>query len=279
MERQILAFIKLTVNSFAKWIRFIISRRRVEDCSGSPLLTANIEHTSIGHERIYCIGDSHVGFFSGQDHIQPNWPNRSDDLLPYFKTFRLGAILAYSLLDYGSTYKGRELLSVLLDRGIPAPERQIPPKSTLLLCFGEIDCRAHLLKQAKIQNRSISSVVIDCVERYGSVISEVVDLGYKVLVWNVIPSTRYEISDGDFPTIGTCIERNQISRLFNNHLETLCATSGAKLISIFDDLVDEQGLTKMEYYSDRVHLSQKAMGLALAKIREVTESSHITHEV
>jgi hypothetical protein len=219
---------------------------------------------------IYCIGDSHVDFFSGQNKVQPIWPEPSNDILPYFRTYRLGAVLAFSLCEYGTRQKGRELIYVLLDRDVPLPDREISPESKTLLCFGEIDCRAHLLRQAELQKRDIASVVEECVERYFSVILEIQQLGYEVLVWNAIPSSRHDhIPNKEFPAYGTCLERNRVTRLFNSYLSDLCSSSDAKFISIFDDLVDSQGLTRMEYYSDQVHLSQKAMPLALTKIEEM----------
>lgn len=219
---------------------------------------------------IYCIGDSHVNFFSGQNKIQPLWPNPSNDILPFFRTFRLGAVLAYNLCEYGTRKKGRELLFVLLGRDVPIQSRAVPPESKVLLCFGEIDCRAHLLKQAELQKRDILSVVEECVERYFSVISEIQQLGYEVFVWNVIPSSRYDsIPNKEFPVYGTCLDRNHVTHLFNDYLMDLCMSAGVKFISIFDELVDEYRLTRIEYYFDFIHLSQKAMPLALAKIEEV----------
>lgn len=45
-------------------------------------------------EIIHCIGDSHVSFFGGLDRIQPVWPQRSDDRLPWFRTYHIGPALA-----------------------------------------------------------------------------------------------------------------------------------------------------------------------------------------
>ena len=38
---------------------------------------------------IHCIGDSHSCFFSGEDKIQPIWPEQSFDTLPYFRSYRI----------------------------------------------------------------------------------------------------------------------------------------------------------------------------------------------
>jgi len=219
---------------------------------------------------IYCIGDSHINFFSGQNKAQSLWPKPSNDILPYFRTFRLGAILAYNLCEYGTRKKGRELLFALLDRDIPLQSRVIPPEHKVLLCFGEIDCRAHLLKQSELKKKDLSTVVKECAERYFSVILEIDKLGYEVFVWNVIPSSKYDhIPNKEFPTFGTCLERNRATLLFNDSLSSLCSSSNVQFISIFGHLVDKKGLTRMEYYYDHVHLSQKAMPLALDRINPI----------
>jgi lysophospholipase L1-like esterase len=212
---------------------------------------------------IYCIGDSHVSFFSGIDWIQPLWPEKSDDVYPFFKSIRLGAVLAYNLCKTGTRWRGRERLFEFLKIKNPADGK-------IMLSFGEIDCRAHLVKQATLQHRSIDSVVRECVERYFSVVREVKDKGYDVLIWNAIPSTRHDkIPDIEAPVYGTCLERNYATRVFNEYVQELCSVAGIRFLSVFDELVNEEGLTRTEYYLDAVHLSQKAMSIALEKIKEL----------
>lgn len=219
---------------------------------------------------IHCIGDSHASFFSGQDKIYPLWTDPSQDCLPMFRSYRLGPVLAYNLCKEGTTTQGRENLFTVLE--------QIKIHSKVMLCFGEIDCRAHLLKQSVLQNRSIEEVVHECVDRYFSVILEVADKQYDLLIWNVIPSSRYEtVGNKDFPLYGTCRERNQVSKLFNQYLAELCVKKRIKFISIFDKLIDQDGLTRMEFYRDRVHLSQKAMPFVLEEMnRSLRTNSQIS---
>jgi len=218
---------------------------------------------------IHCIGDSHVSFFSGEDVIQPLWPGRSDDRLPYFKTFRVGAALAYNLCETGTRMRGREVLFSIL-------RSEVPSGSTVLVCFGEIDCRAHLLRQAESQQRELDEVVDECVRRYFSVIKEVMAMGYSAVVWNAIPSTlRDSLRSPEFPVYGSCLERNRATRLFNDKLRKLCEEQGANFLSIFDRLVDKRGLTRMAFYMDTVHLSQRAMPLVAAALRKSLGFSNI----
>ena len=46
---------------------------------------------------IHFIGDSHASIFSGNYDMQPIWPDRSNDILPNFKSYRIGPATAYKL--------------------------------------------------------------------------------------------------------------------------------------------------------------------------------------
>lgn len=213
---------------------------------------------------IHCIGDSHAGFFSGLDRPQPDWPRRAKDALPGFRTYRLGPVLAYHLATPGTTTGGCERLAELLAGDVPAEAR-------VMLCLGEIDCRAHLLRQVRERGRDLDEVVEDCVERYFRAVWGVQARGFEVLVWNAIPSTVLEGEfDKEYPAIGTCEERNEAARRFNEAVRRRAGECGATFVSIFDRLVDERGRTRAEFYRpDRIHLSQRAMPMALEALSAV----------
>lgn len=185
---------------------------------------------------VHCIGDSHVDFFKS---------------LPFFRIHYVGPALAFNLCVCGTTTKGREKALEFLEK--------IPKGSRLLLCFGEIDCRCHILKYSHKKN-----FVENCVNRYFQFIEELKD--YEVFIWGVVPSARDSVPiDAAYPRLGTCEERNTITRKFNEKLKALC---GKKFISIFDELVDEKGLTRQEYFDDRIHLSHETMPLAIRELRK-----------
>lgn len=215
---------------------------------------------NVSQSIIHCIGDSHASFFSGQDGIKPLWPAHGEDRIPVFLSYRLGPILAYNLPKLGTSTQGREKLFTLLIN-------EIPVGSNVLLVFGEIDCRTYLAKRALLLDEPSQKVVFECAYRYFSVIREMQKLGYEILVWNVIPSTRHDLSqDGRYPTYGTCQERNGLTALFNHHLQKMASTNSIPFISIYGHLVDPDGLTNMSFYRDSIHLSQKAMPFALEAI-------------
>jgi hypothetical protein len=218
---------------------------------------------------IYCIGDSHVSFFSGLDQIQPLWPTNSEDKLDYFKTFRLGAVLANSLSRYGSAMKGRELLFVLLDRRIPVQELwPIPPKSKVLFCFGEIDCRFHIIKQAEIQAVSIESIATETANKYSQVLKELQELGYEILVWNVIPPTNPATQNPEYPHYGNYSQRIIATEAFNEQLKRDAEANNFMFIDIYNNLIDKDRKANMEFYMDQVHLSQKAMPYVINELKD-----------
>jgi GT2 family glycosyltransferase/acetyltransferase-like isoleucine patch superfamily enzyme/Flp pilus assembly protein TadD len=201
---------------------------------------------------IHVIGDSHVMVFSGKEHI----PDNVDEggFLPFFRTYRLGPYTAYHAV------KLRSLIESII-------KEKVGPDEAVMLCFGEIDCRVHLVKQSETQRRPIEDIVAECVEQYAQLFEIKEKYGIRLLVWNVPASSREEIDEGEYPTYGTCFQRNEATRLFNKILSEECKRRGVVFVSIFDKLIDEEGLTKTEYYADPIHLSQRAMPLILEVLR------------
>ena len=210
---------------------------------------------------IYCVGDSHTSFFSGTNNIQPEWPALSTNYYPFFKTARLGPILAYNLCKEGAHNRGREKLFVFL--------KERTPKDHILLSFGEIDCRAHLVKECYKQQRTLESVVSECVNRYFSVIKEIQTLGFELMIYNAIPSTTSsKIPDIKDPIFGTWSERTNATKLFNEYLCDLCIANKIYFLSIYEKLINLDGSPKKEFFMDEIHLSQRAMPLMLSKLKD-----------
>lgn len=205
---------------------------------------------------IHCIGDSHVDFLSGYNCIQPEWPLLHSDRVPLYKTYRLGAVLAFTISKKDSTgYLGlRQVLET------------IPRQSYVMLVLGEIDCRVHLIKQSQIQKRTKEDIVKECVDSYFESILYLKKNKYKPVVWGVIPSTLYEVADSHYPTYGSCRERNEVTQMFNTYLEKRAKKENIPFISIYNQLVSVNGLTKMDYFIDLIHLSTRAIPLVTREI-------------
>ena len=196
---------------------------------------------------IHCIGDSHASFFSGKNCSQKSWPKKSIDKYHFLKSYRLGPVLAYNLCSYKAKSRGREKLFYLLNHILPLG-------SIILFCFGEIDCRAHLLKQSEIREKDIHEIIRECVDRYFSVIREVKDKGFEVLVFNVTPSS-YNSNQREFPFYGTDLERIKVTKFFNQYLKQKLAKCNIIFIDIFNTLVSENNEILDSYYRDSIHLS------------------------
>jgi len=220
---------------------------------------------------IHCIGDSHVSFFGGQDVIQPNWPARSADRLSCFVTYHLGPALAYNLSRTGTQTRGRERLFEILEQAVPRGAR-------VLLCFGEIDCRAQVLKQAERRKLPVAQVVGECLDAYFQVVREVQARGFEVVVYNAIPSrsrtARPANKDNDYVAIGSWQERNAAIREFNAGAKVRGAECGAKFLETFPALVTTEGKAINWYYFDNIHLSQRAMPLTLQALRSLFPESN-----
>jgi hypothetical protein len=216
---------------------------------------------------IHCLGDSHVCFFSGQDRIfQAGLP--AQNILPFFRAWHLGACLAYNLVKTGSSSGGREKLFAAL-------RERVPPGARVLLGFGEIDCRAHLLKHAAQNSRPLEEVVAECVDRYFSVIGEVRALGFDVLVYNAPPSSRRP-NRSTYPSFGTGRERNHVTRLFNTALAAHCSVVRLPFLNNFDDLVPPGAPTREYHLMDHIHLAQRAMPATLRRLGELFPAEDFT---
>lgn len=208
--------------------------------------------------KLKCIGDSHASFFCGEDAIQPIYPTPSRNLIPGLEAIRLGPVLAYSLKANNTKSKGREkLFDVLYNTD--------PLEYCILFCFGEIDCRAHLIKVAERKDTKLSIVVKTCVERYVSVIAETKKMGFEVYVWNVIPSSLFA-NNKNYPHYGTITQRNRCTVLFNRELENECRKIDIQFIQIYSKLVDKNNQSLHHFLFDGIHLGQLAMPFFLKEI-------------
>lgn len=202
---------------------------------------------------IHCIGDSHCCFFLGYDHLAKAYPVVSKSLMPRIFCYRLGPVLAYNLDKYGTATRGREMLEQILTT-------LDPRKDILLLSFGEIDCRAHILKQVQDKHRDFQEVVDSCVSNYMTAVKEITSRNFRVFIWNAVYSANFleKNNDLEYPYRGTVRERNMVTELFNRTLDAMAKTAGAVFVDISGSLIDEDTrLTKEEFYQDSIHLNRR----------------------
>lgn len=193
---------------------------------------------------IHCLGDSHVSIFNGS-----NTPSESSlpeiDILPNFKTHRLGPILAYSVGN--KNHKSYKSLFGSLDK--------IGNDSYLLLSFGEIDCREHLEQQAVNQNKPINEIIETCVNVYFETVLDVRKVCKDLIVLAPHPCSWYNM------------EKNKIHKHFNEILEKKCKESCISFLSLFDDIINTPEYM-CEYFYDGVHLKSECLVFLKDKLLE-----------
>ena len=162
-------------------------------------------------------------------------------------------MLAYSLRK--RWHKGRRLLLDIV-------KTLNPENDVVMLCFGEIDCGTHIVKQARSKNMTIEKVVELTVNKCFSVITKIKKLGFDVWAWNIILPQRKYIDSEEYPSFGTYDERKKATQLFNEELRCLCDRNGVKFLYIADEIGGE-------HYLDEIHLSQKAMPIVIRRLEDM----------
>lgn len=209
---------------------------------------------------IHCIGDSHSSVFSGKDEMMPIWPQRSEDITEYFKSYRIGPATAYQLENKKSILN--DIIHSMVDKD----------NDYVLFCFGEVDIRAHLIKQIELQNLTIKEVVKECVDRYINVVIDYKNQGYNTIVWGPISSWSLNKPYTTGPSFGSETERNNVTKEFNNYLSNVCEKNNIKFVTIFYDMINSELLTKYEYLDDwdgcHIHLNQKSLPLIINEFKK-----------
>ena len=163
------------------------------DISHSDLLV-DVLLENLQKSDIEVFGDSHAYSFSNLNRVRVN---------------HIGPVTAFNLQKENSSTRGRETLFGKL--------RDINPLTTaIILSFGEIDCRVHIIKQAIDKKMSMKEVTSNTVYSYLKVIDEIMTLGFTVLVLGI--SGTGQGMNLNFPKTGKEQERNYVISVFNSML-------------------------------------------------------------
>jgi len=205
---------------------------------------------------IYVFGNSHAHFFTNSTPAKFGEGENSNE---HFRSFSLGPVIAYNFVAHHLP------MMVNLLNSLP-----ITPNDPILIAIGEVDCRWHLPKQADLQQRDAKEVVHECIDRFFAVHSHLQDAGYKVVGWGGHPSTTRGHDDNPSePVFGDCLTRNKITLEWNDYLEQKCREKGIIFSSVVRELINVDGLTKMQYYKDYCHLdSEKFLPIVIEKFKQ-----------
>ncbi len=204
---------------------------------------------------IHLIGNSHVNTFSNDCNLNMSFENE------IFKSYHIGPVIAYYFYEHhmNSVY---DIIK----------NNTIQKKDYISLIVGEVDCRVHLPQQADKQNKTDYEIVEECVNRLFRCYDDLVQKGYNVIVYSTHPTTieSHCMSDESLPVIyGEVDRRNKICLMWNEKLKELCDLKKIKFVNFYDLLVDENNITKMEYFLDYCHLNSS---LCFTHILEKTKN-------
>jgi len=191
---------------------------------------------------IYCIGNSHANFFAGEHPgTTGRWTTGKEQI---FSSHSIGPVIAYNFLN-------NHLSKVY--SAISSIHNFDADKDYIMLVVGEVDCRLHLPKIIQEKKIHMETLVEECVKRFFESVLVLKNKGYNMITWGGHPSTL-DPPDNNW-IFEDCSYRNKISVHFSNYLEKLSIENNIPFMSLVNDLIDENGLTKMQYFIDYCHLN------------------------
>jgi len=227
--------------------------------------------------RLHVAGDSHVAFFSGAEALSFH-PGRRvftgffrvrrvsvfTELLPVFRVFHLGACTAWSADAPRSASQTREKMDALL-------RRDIPRGGSMLLVFGEIDCRFHI-PRAVLGGKTISDATGETVARFLPLPRRLAAAGLDVTVWQPSGVTVGEPTPPEqahpLPIVGPQKLRLDVTREYCAQLAEACRREGVRCAGIAGKYHAWSEPAAAECFLDHCHLSQRLMPLALRTLME-----------
>lgn len=128
----------------------------------------------------------------------------------------------------------------------------IPKGAQVILSFGEIDCRHHVPKWAKIKDKTIEEIVDEVIERYTTKCVEVLMERFKVIIIGAyVCPNDHNHEENSYEDI------YQAKKLFNEKIEQYCIYNNLIYIPIYKVGL-EQGWDIApigDYFSDSSHLN------------------------
>lgn len=199
--------------------------------------------------KLLVVGDSHSLFWRGHSTVIDAPLD-----VPGLDILHFSAATAYGLGRPNSKY--RWLLSKFLAKR---------KHSAFVLSFGEIDCRAHIVKYARANGVSVETEARRVAHRYLDTIRELQGPKPPPIILLAPPASTPSFSWSAMPTVGDETERNRATLAFTEVLED-AADENMRVVSILDEMIDATGRTAPGFLFDGVHVSQEAMPLMMHRL-------------
>jgi len=213
---------------------------------------------------IYALGNSHAHFLSNS---HPGTLGRGEKCTEYCTSYSANFHNPNNQYKHVLAHKFIERYFPYLINAINT--FNVTTNDYIMFIVGEIDCRWHLPKKIVTQNKTVNEAVQECGDQFFPAFTYLKENGYNVIGWGGHPSTtRGHSDDPDNPIYGDCLFRNEISLLWNDYLCKKCKENDMKFVSIIRDLINPNGFTKMEYFMDDYHLTEKAIPFVIEKFKQ-----------
>ncbi|CAM2857288.1 hypothetical protein [Rariglobus hedericola] len=219
---------------------------------------------------VYVIGDSHSAFFAGAEScrfkkgrgiftgfFRRRYVGAFTELLPVFRVFHVGPGTAWKADDHGSSTRSREKIDALI-------RHDIPKGATILVAFGEIDCRCHI-PRAVLAGQSIEQAVDATLARFMRLVDRLSSLGFRMAVWGppAVGLLKEGKPDEPFPATGTYELRLQVTHAYCEALARACAQRHVPCVCLAGTYHDWNERPDRRNFLDNAHVSQNLMPLAL----------------
>ncbi|OHB81178.1 MAG: hypothetical protein A2W31_05040 [Planctomycetes bacterium RBG_16_64_10] len=157
-------------------------------------------------------------------------------------------------------HRGPELAYTLPNRKaevVAQIKRVYQPGDKVLLVWGEIDVRCHLVKQAQAQGTSVAIQAAKCVVPYVSALIAVLGAAGLPALWVLGPTPN---PPGDIAGVwgssGTSLQRAEACKEFHILLRAHAAIVGIHVVSAWGALTMQSGECDPTYLLDVCHLNQ-----------------------
>ncbi len=174
------------------------------------------------------------------------------------------ALVGYNKLDGKTAYNLERHEKKLLRILEPLREKE------LIFCFGEVDIRIHIKYKHQQLGTPVDQLLDKTAARYTSYVSRLREQGYRIHIFNVVPTGDYQGAEARkwkqglaYPFTASQEERSDYTVKLNNYYRSYCSQLQIPFIDIYQHLVDEQGRRKQELIFDYAHLNNRCADLVL----------------
>lgn len=200
------------------------------------------------HRKIFAIGDSHSRrCFENNDWIADS-----------------RALVGYNKLDGKTAYNLERHEKKLLQILEPLREKE------LIFCFGEVDIRIHIKYKHQQSGVSVEQLIDKTAIRYISYVNRLRQQGYRIHVFNVVPTGDYQGAEAmkwkkglAYPFTATYEERTDYTLKLNHCYRSYCHELQIPFVDIYQYLVDGRGQRRQELVFDFAHLNNQCAVLTL----------------